>query len=66
MVSNTTWLQGPEFFWKDEILWPTTPTLNHSSLEDDKEVKKRTVSHAVKAEEVSEAFDSLLERYSSW
>jgi hypothetical protein len=66
MVGSSRWKLGPDFLWKEEDHWPAWPSCATDLPQDDKEVKKNVTACAVEAVTVSDSFDRLLERYSSW
>ena len=64
LVASMRWRHGPGFLWKDEGMWPKTPTVP-DTLEQDKEVKKEATSCNIVAAGRG-ATDQLLEYHSSW
>jgi hypothetical protein len=66
MVCRIRWTQGPEFLWKGEEHWPTTPSSSTDLLNDDKEVKQQVTSCAAETTNAQNSFERLLEHYSCW
>lgn len=66
MLSQTRWIQGPNFLWEHESRWPVEAEANPDLLKDDKELKREVRTCVIKADVQKDMFDKLLKRYSCW
>lgn len=65
LINNKRWLSGPEFLWKAETYWPTSPSMSIQIPHGDPEIK-REVQAFTTATNTDESFDVMFERFSSW
>ena len=64
-VQNSCWLRGPDFLWKDEIIYNDEKFMNPSELQNDPEVKVQSL--AVHMTPVRSHFESeRLNYFSDW
>ena len=67
---TSRWLEGPQFLWKDQSAWPTSPLLEPVKI-DDPEVKASScATNVLKSPETTTFRQDLVlemcERYSNW
>ena len=60
------WLQGPNFLWQEESLWPTGNGQTVQVVSDDPELKRTVSANVNITQQCNDKFGDLLRRYSDW
>ena len=66
LSSVSSWINGPDFFWKFEEEWPKRPENSNKVANDDPEVKQEVTVSIVLIKESANTTNKLISHFSSW